>query len=107
MSAICTARQGMTLSGHPTPFVLDEDGFQQCGGATVVDVLRHTDLGKMHADLPMDGQTIWLVCNVALDGLKRLLREPQSLASPPFKIRRFFADSCKRLVGACKLSSAP
>ena len=56
----------------PAPFVLDGDGFQQCGVATVVDVLRRTDLGKMHADLPMDGQTMRLVCNVALAGLKRL-----------------------------------
>ena len=76
MPAVCTARRGMTLSDYPAPFVLDGDGFQQCGGATVVDVLRRTDLGKMHADLRMDCQTIWLVCNVALAGLKPLSRQP-------------------------------
>ena len=28
-----------------------------------MEVLRHTDLGKMHADLPMGEQTMRLVCN--------------------------------------------
>ena len=59
-----------------TPLVLNRDGSHQCGGETVVEVLRRTDLGQMHADLPMDGQTMRLVCNVALAGLKRLSREP-------------------------------
>ena len=31
-------------SVRPPPFVLDGDGFQQCGGATVVGVVRRTDL---------------------------------------------------------------
>ena len=62
MPAVCTARRGMSVRPPPpptpAPFVLDGDGFQQCGGATVVEVvevLRRTDLGKVHADLPMDG----------------------------------------------------
>ena len=80
MPAVCTARRGMPLSDLcptiPAPFVLDGDGFQQCGEATVVDVLRRTDLGMMHADLLMDGQTMWLVCNVNLAGLKYFSREP-------------------------------
>ena len=78
MPAVCTARRGMSLSSHPAPFVLDGDGFQQCGGATVVEVLRRTDLGKMHADVPIGDQTMWLFCNVDLDGLKHrgLSREP-------------------------------
>ena len=41
-----------------------------------MEVLRRTDLGKMHADLPMGEQTMRLVCNVALAGLKELSREP-------------------------------
>ena len=41
-----------------------------------MEVLRRTDLGKMHADLPMGDQTMRLVCNVALAGLKKLEREP-------------------------------
>ena len=53
MPTVCTARREMTLSDHPAHFVLNGDGFQQCGGATVVEVLRRTDLGKMHADLPI------------------------------------------------------
>ena len=79
MPAVGTARWGMSLSDPPpppAPFVLDGDGFQQCGGATVVEVLRRTDLGKMHADLPMGKQTMRLVRNVALAGLKHLSREP-------------------------------
>ena len=68
-----------------------------------MEVLRRTDLGKMHADLPMGDQTMRLVCSVALAGLN-VSREN---ASPLLKTRRFFADSCKRPVGACKLSSAP
>ena len=78
MPAVCTARQGRSLSDPPphAPFVLDRDGFQQCGGATSVEVLRRTDLGKMYADLPMGEQMMRLVCNVALAGLKHLEREP-------------------------------
>ena len=41
-----------------------------------MEVLRRTDLGKMHADLPMGDQTMRLVCNVDLAGLKHLSREP-------------------------------
>ena len=59
----------------PAPFVLDGDGFQQHGGATVMEVLRRTDLGKMHAVLPMGDQTMRLVCSVALAGLECLSRE--------------------------------
>ena len=40
-------------------------------------------------------------------GPKVLRENPRSLASPPFKPRRFIADSCKRPFGSCKLSSAP
>ena len=76
MPAVCTARRGMSLSDQPRTFLLDGDGFQQCGGATVVEVFRCTDLSKMHADLPMSDQTMRLVCNVALAGLKHLEREP-------------------------------
>ena len=76
MPTVCTARRGMSLSGNPAPFFLDGDGFQQCGRATAVEVLRCTDLGKMHADLPMGEQTMRLVCNVALPGLRELGREP-------------------------------
>ena len=49
MPTVCTA---CLCPATPAPFVLDGDGFEQCGGVTVVEVLRRTDLGKMHADLP-------------------------------------------------------
>ena len=80
-----------------------------------MEILRRTDLGKMHADLPMGDQTMKLVCNVALAGLKKLERDPRRSASPRFSTRRFFffffffffEEICRRPVGACKLSSAP
>ena len=66
----------VTVRSSPhLPFVMG-DGFQQCGGATVVEVLRRTDLDKMHADLPMGDQTMRLVCNVDQAGLKHLSRDP-------------------------------
>ena len=36
-----------------------------------MEVLRRTDLSKMHADLPIGDQTMRLVCNVDLAGLKQ------------------------------------
>ena len=76
MPAVCTARRGM--SGQPRTFRSRRGWISavwrgdRCGG------LRRTDLGKMHADLPIGDQTMWLVCNVDLEGLKHrgLSREP-------------------------------
>ena len=57
----------MSLSDHPpTPFVLDGDGSKQCRGATVVQIFWSAYLSKVHADLPMDGKSVWLVCHVCL-----------------------------------------
>ena len=42
-----------------------------------------------------------------LPGSNLSRESPRSLASPLFKTRRFFVDSCQRPVGACKLSLAP
>ena len=41
-----------------------------------MEVLRRSDRGKIHADLPMGEQTVRRVCNVALAGLKELSSEP-------------------------------
>ena len=105
--AVCTARRGMTLSGHPAPFVLDGDGFQQCGGrplwmfADILTSARCTQISRwMARRFGSSAMWLWPGSNLSREN-------PRSLTSPPFKIRCFFADSCKRPVGAYKLSSAP
>ena len=55
-----------------------------------MEVLRRTDLGKMHADLPMGEQTMKLVCNVPLAGLKELSREPYEVGQPAIQHQAFF-----------------
>ena len=55
-----------------------------------MEILRRTDLGRMHADLPMGDQTMRLVCNVALAGLKKLEREPQEVSQPAIQHQAFF-----------------
>ena len=76
MPTVCTARWGMSLSGHPRTFRSRRGCISAVWRGDRCGVLRRTDLGKMHADLPMGEQTMRLVCNVALAGLKELTREP-------------------------------
>ena len=88
----------------PTPFVLDGDRPKQRRSVAVMRAIWRAHLREVHTDLPIDRKSVWLACDVRLPGSNPSPENPRSLASPLFKTKCFFVDSCKRPVG--KLAQA-
>ena len=77
------------------------DGWPLCRLSEELTSARYTQISRWAASLC--GSSALYV----LPGSNQSRENPRSLASPLFKTRRFFAYSCKRPVGACKLSLFP